>query len=1336
MKTKAQALELVRAAFLQAQSKLGTDATVMTLGVLKNRLLQITDRRFDPREFGMQDMKAFVNLLAPDVKFTNVPPHGQVEMLQPDACVSASHSSVPATVPNAIGKAGPVAPAAPTAQSSSPQHGGRVREDLWVAIMDYSSGQTYVWDEQQGRARAATEGDQQPRMPTLTAVELGEWRVTFLDEHRAEVVGIDLVNAQHWQEQGLSTNYLPRALKQPWNRELALRVRQRLQDFFTRLKPSVTAATGTPLGLPSSEPAKEVLADELEAARDRGDGFTVGELLAQRLAVAPDSETDVLLARVVGAWGSPRGMMLEPKSLSDLAGRMESFSGPNLATAFLNALRRLDAVDLELNEAVRDFAFRLRDDIAAIYAVEKRSPSDMCRAALARLDDILAQGSAAIARFMRTTPATAKVASIELLKVSHRLRPLLIPAERQFLGDLEILVGPAFRRLCEAYERNEDKEVLRRAPEYLENVKTHRPGMPDPRLRSGIWLTMVQPVLDHLTTIIEDATSRGEVALAPALSLRNPSTKADLRAKGGDVYLSFSLLNQGKGHARDVSLRRVDADTNAAITLVLVEPPGPFDIPPNGEQLIRLRLVLNSAQQSLEVPIEWICQTSLGKQAVVADRLHIAQQVTEPDWDALLADPPFSLNPIKRADRLYGRKTTLAKLQLAAMAGTSTFVWGQKRIGKTSLLQVLASQLSERLDTTCILLRMGELASLHEGQLARLIAQRLVASSKANMVVPEETEFGAGLGRLIPFTEQLFAECSGRKLVVIIDEFDDLDPAFYTGERGRQFVKALRSVSEVGLTFFFVGSERMDAIYGRHQADLNKWTNVRLDRIDSRLDCRSLIVEPVTGVIEFDAEAIDFITDYTAGNPFYIHNFCYQIFERCLQEHRTFVDVNDTHAVRQQLLRALGPTNFSHFWEDNPVLDAQEKRKETAENCIALSCIAALGGRYEAFEELQEVQESLPLAAEDRASGADLRRACGRLIQRSILLQRKDGEGHVIAMPIFREWLGENATSKLLPIWTDHLAGIRRSAENASSPMTVVDVQEGGNFPITEDEMLVVAQRLIFCGRQKDVAEIKAWLRQFDDDGRIEMAFSLLQRVAERGFINEGLRSLGLQKMEEMINAKRQKLGKGAWTIVKSRRDDLAVGYVDSDHKSGAATAREIQKMLRPGKCTPAVDLDGWMRTHADADSFVTIVDDFAGTGGTLVKGLRKFKEKISPQTWHRYIQEGRLTLLVMYSFPEALEAVREEFPGVEVSAATVLGDELRACDDEAQIFGTGAELSFAKEVLQQIGRELTPSAPLGHGDMGTLVVFHNTAPNNTLPIFWSGGSVGERPWKPLFPRA
>lgn len=1328
MENRVDALGLVQAAFSQAKRKNRAEGTLMTLAVLKNRLLSITDRKFSPATFGATDMRSFVDGLSPDVLIIESSDRILRVRLVNDLDAAPSVGTSPHK------KQGVRRPAILQADYV-PGRGGRIRDDLWDAVMDYSSGLHYVWDDQAGAARPVQPGESAVAMPTITPAVLAEWRLSFLNEHQPSLIGGDLASAQRWQELGLATTYLPSALQQLWNRELALRVRLRIQEFFAGLSSRVGSAAPNSASSELGQEDEGRYVDLIGAAKDRGDTFTVGELLIRQAPSLKDDSLRRSLACAVSAWGSARGALLQPESFGELGGRLDSFLGNNLALSLINVLRRVDIVDPTIAEEVRDFAYRVRDGIAAAFSTEKRSPSDSISAALARLDEAIAQGNAAVTRFLRTTPATAKISSVDLLKVVRRLQPLMVPAEREFLGDLDVLLGPAFRKLCEAHERNEDGEVLRRAPEYLENIRSHRPSLNDPRINSQAWQAFVQPVLEHLTNLIEEATSRGEVALAPVLSLRSASTKADLKSVDSDVFLSFSVRNHGKGHARDVSLCHVSAGDGAFSSLSVVEPAGPFDVPAGGEQLVRFCLVLKQEADGLAIPIQWTCVNSGGNAVVFNEDLLITQQVLEPDWTALLGDPPYTLNPIKREDRLYGRATTLAKLQLAAMAGTSTFVWGQKRIGKTSLLQVLSNKLTARSDTACVLLRMGELTSLHEGQLAHRIATRIAARIDPSISVPHEGEFGAGVSLLVPFIERVASDYPSKKLVVIIDEFDDLDQAFYTGERGRQFMKGLRSASEAGLTFFFVGSERMDAIYRRHQADLNKWTNVRLDRIDSRRECQSLIEDPVKGVIEFDYQAIDFITDYTSGNPFYIHNFCYQIFERCLQEHRTFVDTNDMYAVRKQLLRSLGATNFAHFWEDNPILDAEDKRRESAENCMALTCVSALGGRFESVDELMESQEALPLANEDRGTSAEMRQACARLLQRGVLERRKDGEGQVVALQIFREWLGENARAKLLPVWCEYKASWK-SREISLDRGEDQDLILDNSFPIGEDEMLAVAQRLIFCGRQKDVAEIKSWLRQFDDDGRIEVAFSLLQRISDKGFINEGARALSVHKLEEMINAKRLSVGAGAWTMVKSRRDNLAIGYVDGEHKSGGALARELRASLRPGKCTPAVEIDVWMRGHVDSDAMVVIVDDFSGTGNTLVKGLRRFRQKVPEDIWNRYIGEKRISLYVMYAFPEALELLREEFVGVEVSAANVFGDELRACDDEAGIFDSLDERNFARQVIQQLGRELTPGAPLGHGGMGALVVFHNATPNNTLPIFWSGGAVGERPWKPLFPRA
>jgi hypothetical protein len=1077
------------------------------------------------------------------------------------------------------------------------------------------------------------------------------------------------------------------------------------------------------------------LDDKIAEARDTGDFFTVGELLARGLKENCDKARDVIFARIIAAWAAPKGPPLEPESISDLVTGLGSLSDENAATALVNAIYLVRKNGEEVPDGVGDLAFRLREIVAQIYNIDdRRSPTDTCNSAVARLEATIFEFEAAVRRFLRTSAATAKAASIEVLRLSHVLCPLLVPAERGFLRDLEVLVGPAFRKFCEAYERNDDVQVLRRAPEFLENVKSHTPSSNDPRLYSNLWSGVVAPILPHLSGLVEDAMSRGEVALAPTLELRNRATKADLRLVDREIFLSFALRNSGRGHAHEVSLRSsVDDPT---IQLSLVEPAGPFDVAPYGEQLVRVRLVLSVSATRVAEPIEWICRTPLGKEATFVDEIVVAQQVTEPNWELLMADPPYSLNPIRRPDRLYGRETALRTLTLAAMSGASKFVWGQKRIGKTSLLQVLATTLAERQDSTCILFRMGEIASLHEGEIARLIARRLVERSGMKLSLPTEAEFGAGIGRLVPFVEALCSGASSRKFVVVIDEFDDLDPAFYTGERGRQFVKALRSISEVGLTFFFVGSERMEAIYQRHQADLNKWTNIQLDRIDSRTECKALIVNPVANAIEFSQEAVDFIIDYCGGNPFYINNFCYQIFDRCLQEHRTFVDDNDADAVRHQLLRALGPTNFSHFWEDNPLLDQEDRRKAVAENCVALTCIGVLGGRYEDPEELLEVQDSLPLFVPDRATDVELRHACERLLARKILVKIPEKGSFLVSLQIFREWLAENAVSKLLPVWTAYREIGRIAASEPVRSVNTDTVLDIPGFIIPEDDIIAVSQRLIFCGRQKDVAEIRSWLRQFDDDARIEVAFLLLKRLAEKGFINEGTKSLTLARLEEMVRARRLEIGDKAWKVERGRLDNLCLTYVDSELKSGAATTRELRNIMRPGKSGPANEISTWMRSHINDDPMIVVVDDFAGTGITLAKGLNRFRDQVDATTWQRYILEERISVFVMFAFPEATAYVRKRCTGVHVVAATVLGDDLRACAEESAIFENEAELRFARDVLLQLGRELYPDGPLGFGDLGALVAFHNAIPNNTLPIFWSNGRVGERPWKPIFPRA
>lgn len=444
---------------------------------------------------------------------------------------------------------------------------------------------------------------------------------------------------------------------------------------------------------------------------------------------------------------------------------------------------------------------------------------------------------------------------------------------------------------------------------------------------------------------------------------------------------------------------------------------------------------------------------------------------------------------------------------------------------------------------------------------------------------------------------------------------------------------------------------------------------------------------------------------------------------------------SDIHGVRQSLIRSLGETNFSHFWTDNPILDDQENVEGAAENCLVLSCISYLGGSFESIDDIFAAQEQLGLEVPERLSSRDITNVIDRLRNRRVLFSQRTENKVEISLPIFKDWLGQYAEFRVLPKWRAfcHKRITEQEIVEVAGITSVIEAP----FPIPEDDLLVVSQQLVYCGKQKDVSELRLWLKQFDDDIRIEIAFLLLKRLAEKGYISEGAKLQALSKLEEALLTKRREIGEGVWKVIRGRFDNLCITYVDTEMKSGATTARELVKRLRPGKSGAPNTVSDWMKSHVNKDALILIVDDFAGTGSTILKGLERFfSQEGIEEVLESYLSEKRILCYLLYSFPEALQILRKNFPEVDFLATHVFGEEVSALDSEAGIFENEEEIKFAQDVLMQIGRELTRQMPLGYGDMGALIVFHNTVPNNTLPIFWSSGIVNDKPWKPLFPRA
>jgi hypothetical protein len=229
----ARARELVMRAYALALAGGREEWRRMSIAVLKNRLLDMTDREFDEAKWGVGGTRAFVGLL--------------------DDIVELDDTTKPSTV--VLRDEIDVEPAVQAAVSESARRGGnwRVRRDLWDAVLDFGSGSVYVWDGQTAvrRPPGGAPGDTATVLPTTTAEELNTWRAQYAGEILGTANETSRPQIEQWRDAPVSSQLLPPALRARWFGVLKTHVRARLEEWFAERaedppRDLVTTAAGAP----------------------------------------------------------------------------------------------------------------------------------------------------------------------------------------------------------------------------------------------------------------------------------------------------------------------------------------------------------------------------------------------------------------------------------------------------------------------------------------------------------------------------------------------------------------------------------------------------------------------------------------------------------------------------------------------------------------------------------------------------------------------------------------------------------------------------------------------------------------------------------------------------------------------------------------------------------------------------------------------------------------------------------------------------------------------------------------------------------------------------------
>ena len=237
------AKQLIHQAFQRAKQAGKADWNVMTTAVLKSRMLNITSHEFDEEDYGYPNFTQFL--------------HAH------DDIVSLDTSKFPALV--RLRQAGSAK--LKTVDTGTANSRERIRRDLWLAILDYSSGDQYVWDESSGEARRGELQEDARSLPTITKQTMQEWRRELADSIRkSEDLSFEQSGRLYsWSQMEFSTHKLPNEIKYRWYDHLKNKVLERLRRWFEE------SALEQPKDLVSSAPLSPKTRTDIESLR----GFVV-----------------------------------------------------------------------------------------------------------------------------------------------------------------------------------------------------------------------------------------------------------------------------------------------------------------------------------------------------------------------------------------------------------------------------------------------------------------------------------------------------------------------------------------------------------------------------------------------------------------------------------------------------------------------------------------------------------------------------------------------------------------------------------------------------------------------------------------------------------------------------------------------------------------------------------------------------------------------------------------------------------------------------------------------------------------------------------------------------
>lgn len=800
------------------------------------------------------------------------------------------------------------------------------------------------------------------------------------------------------------------------------------------------------------------------------------------------------------------------------------------------------------------------------------------------------------------------------------------------------------------------------------------------------------------------------------LTLRSSEKRYPFHSPGRRVTLGFVLENQGPGYAREVSCRLETSSGletqkpdlylgNLGVGRIHVEFP--------------VRIVASSSAADTIVTCSWKNFNDTSGQEV--ELFTLPGQPGEIDWDALAVAEPYRLEPVTTEQELVGRTEILNQLTAKAYGTSvgSACIWGQKRVGKTSISKTLRTRLATAKSPSFVVvfLEAGDYVDPDPIRTIERLGSKIcrqVTASDQRLRHLTPPDFRGALSTLSDFFEDALAIAPDLRVIIILDEFDSVPLELYKrGPTGDAFFSTIRSLSHKGfIGFVLVGGERMRYVFDCQGQALNKFQMIKVDYFDRQKhwgDFQDLVSRPAKQWFQFADSALVELYSEAAGNPYYTVLLCRSLFTLMITRRDRHITQREAEEAVAAAVQDASSVNFQHFWDDGIIESGSQAERISMRRRYVLLALA------EAMDKNRLAPRSAvaDCAQKYNLDSRSIDNELDELIQRDVLIETDGAIG--CKVPLFARWLRTVGPRQISTTFVeDEATRIEREREETASvrPQEIIEL---------------VRKWPPYKGRTITVDDARAWLEQFGKKKDQRLMFRVLQNVTmysedqvrNKMNVAHGIVARGLVDRREYKQVKR-------WP-------DVLVSYLDGPGKSGARFAKLYidengiyhENLVEKGR------LREILRQRESVQAII-FLDDFVGTGQSVCEYLEEIfpgceanlSEKL-PKIFFVAVcgfQSGKLRI---ENFAES------RMLPVKAHLCDVLDPSYVCFGEESCAFPDPVERLQAKEIARAKGMLLCKPAPLGFNDSQALVVFAHNCPNNTLPILWEK----TKDWMPLFRR-